>query len=112
MLCPKCRINEMTFYEGCLGYESLTCKKCNIDIADDEFLFWENIYTSELRAEIRQLKDKLHKYNMLIKKLKETSKQEIIEHNTREKVFITYLRNNTSLKGDTIMKLKKDLKIE
>jgi uncharacterized protein (DUF983 family) len=31
--CPHCG-GEWKWYDGCLGYESLVCKKCGLDIQD------------------------------------------------------------------------------
>lgn len=32
--CPKCG-GAMLFYDGCLGYESIVCKRCGYDVNDD-----------------------------------------------------------------------------
>ncbi len=68
MICPKCKDVEMLRYEGCLGYESIKCPKCNLDANDALYEF--NVYQSELRAEIKTLKDKVSRRNMQIEDLK------------------------------------------
>lgn len=70
MLCPNCRKAELKPYEGNLGYESLTCSYCNLDIKSDEAISACNNYESQMRLEIRELKDKLSRRNMQIKDLK------------------------------------------
>ena len=67
MLCPKCRKTELTYYNGSLGYESLTCGYCNLDIKSEEAITACNNYEGEMRMEIKELKDKLHRRNMQIK---------------------------------------------
>ena len=70
MLCPKCRKNEMTVYNGSLGYESLVCYYCNLDVKSEEMITCCNIYEGEMRSKLREAKDKLHRRNMQIKELK------------------------------------------
>ncbi len=70
MICPKCRKTELRYYNGNLGYESLTCEYCNLDIKSEEAITACNNYESEMRAEIANLKDKLSRRNMQIKSLK------------------------------------------
>ena len=71
MICPKCKDIEMKVYTGSLGYESLTCPRCNLDVKSEETLHYFNIYTSELRAENKELKEQKHNRNALVRKLRE-----------------------------------------
>ena len=61
----------MTVYNGSLGYESLVCYYCNLDVKSEEMITCCNIYEGEMRSELREAKDKLHRRNMQIKELKE-----------------------------------------
>jgi len=29
LCCPQCKSQDVTFYDGCLGYEAIRCNACN-----------------------------------------------------------------------------------
>ena len=60
MICPKCRKTETT---------STRCEYCNLDINTEEFIYYCNIYESEMRNEITNLKYKLLRKTTKMKKL-------------------------------------------
>ena len=47
-VCPECG-KLWTYYDGALGYESLSCKFCDIDIADIEAAEDKQYYTISKR---------------------------------------------------------------
>ncbi len=61
MRCPKCKNVDIIYGE---------CPKCRLTPDTEEFLYWENVYTSELRTDLKENKEKIKKRNIQISDLK------------------------------------------
>ena len=47
-ICPKCRNEELKYYHGMLGYESVVCPKCGLDYNDEKMIPYLYTWIEEL----------------------------------------------------------------